>query len=125
MAQERKIGVFVCHCGGNISDYVDVERVRQAVAAEPGVVVARTQLFACSDAAQQEMIDDIKHAKLDGLVVASCAPSLHLHTFRSMASRAGLKSERSSRTVTDRTARAKRADGPILKWVMSSDDRGG
>jgi heterodisulfide reductase subunit A len=27
---------------------------------------------------------------LDGLVVASCAPSLHLHTFRGMAERAGL-----------------------------------
>ncbi len=60
MAQEPKIGVFVCHCGGNISDYVDVERVRQEAAAEPGVVIAQTQMFACSDAAQQEMIDDIK-----------------------------------------------------------------
>ncbi len=90
MAQERKIGVFVCHCGGNISDYVDVERVRQEAAAEPGVVIARTQMFACSDAAQQEMIDDIKTAGLDGLVVASCAPSLHMHTFRHMAERAGL-----------------------------------
>ncbi len=90
MAQDRKIGVFVCHCGGNISDYVDVERVRQEAAAETGVVIARTQMFACSDAAQQEMIDDIKSAGLNGLVVASCAPSLHLHTFRHMAERAGL-----------------------------------
>ena len=46
-------------------------------------------MFACSDAAQQEMIDDIKTAGLDGLVVASCAPSLHMHTFRGMAERAG------------------------------------
>ena len=23
----RRIGVYVCHCGGNISDYVDVEKV--------------------------------------------------------------------------------------------------
>jgi heterodisulfide reductase subunit A len=90
MAQERKIGVFVCYCGGNISDYVDAEKVREAAAREPGVVIARTQLFACSDASQQEMIDDIKTAGLDGLVVASCAPSLHMHTFRGMARRAGL-----------------------------------
>jgi heterodisulfide reductase subunit A2 len=90
MAQERRIGVFVCYCGGNISDYVDVEKVRAEVAAEPGVVVARTHMFACSDAAQLEMIDDIKSSRLDGLVVASCAPSLHLHTFRGMAERAGL-----------------------------------
>ena len=90
MAQERKIGVFVCYCGGNISDYVDVEKVREQVATEPGVVIAKTHMFTCSDAAQQEMIDDIKTAKLDGLVVASCASSLHRHTFRGMAERAGL-----------------------------------
>jgi heterodisulfide reductase subunit A len=90
MTQERRIGVFVCYCGGNISDYVDAEKVRAEIAGEPGVVVAKTHMFACSDAAQQEMIDDIKFARLDGLVVASCAPSLHLHTFRGMAERAGL-----------------------------------
>ena len=28
----EKIGVYICHCGGNISDYVDVERVRDSVA---------------------------------------------------------------------------------------------
>jgi heterodisulfide reductase subunit A len=90
MAHERRIGVFVCYCGGNISDYIDVEKVREEVAAESGVAIARTHMFTCSDAAQQEMIDDIQTAALDGLVVASCAPSLHMHTFRGMAERAGL-----------------------------------
>lgn len=23
---DRKIDVYICHCGGNISDYVDVEK---------------------------------------------------------------------------------------------------
>ncbi len=87
---ERRIGVYICHCGGNISDYLDVKQVRDAVANEPGVVVAKTTMFACSDAGQQEMIDDIKEKKLDGLVVASCSPKLHLLTFRGVAKRAGL-----------------------------------
>jgi heterodisulfide reductase subunit A len=47
-------------------------------------------MFTCSDAAQQEVIDDIRSKRLDGLVVASCSPKLHLYTFRSMAERAGL-----------------------------------
>ena len=38
---ERRVGVYVCHCGGNISDYVDVDQVVAAAQAEPGVVVAR------------------------------------------------------------------------------------
>ncbi|RJQ28408.1 MAG: CoB--CoM heterodisulfide reductase iron-sulfur subunit A family protein [Peptococcaceae bacterium] len=87
---DRRIGVYICHCGGNISDYVDVERVREAVQNEPGVVVARTAMFTCSDATQQEIVQDIREQNLDGLVVASCSPKLHLFTFRNAARRAGL-----------------------------------
>ncbi|MEA2030472.1 MAG: CoB--CoM heterodisulfide reductase iron-sulfur subunit A family protein [candidate division Zixibacteria bacterium] len=87
---ERRIGVYVCYCGGNISDYVEVEKVRDAIENEDGVIVAKTTMFACSDAAQQEMIDDINEHKLDGLVVASCSPTLHTFTFRGVAVRAGL-----------------------------------
>ena len=87
---ERRIGVFICHCGGNISDYVDVAKVRDAVKDEPGVVMAETSLFACSDGTQQDMIREIKEKNLDGLVVASCSPKLHLFTFRGVAKRADL-----------------------------------
>jgi heterodisulfide reductase subunit A2 len=87
---DRRLGVYVCHCGGNISDYVDVEAVREGIVAEDGVVVHATTLFACSDAAQQQMAADIVDKKLDGLVVASCSPQLHTATFRGVADRAGL-----------------------------------
>jgi heterodisulfide reductase subunit A len=87
---DRKIGVYICYCGGNISDYVDCEKVRDAIENEEGVAVAKTTMFACSDAAQQEMIDDIREQKLDAMVVASCSPTLHLFTFRGVAERAGL-----------------------------------
>ncbi len=87
---DRRIGVYICHCGGNISDYVDVEKVREGVVGDKGVVVCKTTMFACSDAAQEEMIEDIKTNNLDGVVIASCSPKLHLFTFRAMAERAGL-----------------------------------
>ncbi len=87
---ERRLGVYVCNCGGNISDYVDVERVVDAVQGEQGVVVARRAMFTCSDATQQEIETDIREQRLDGLVVASCSPKLHTFTFREVARRAGL-----------------------------------
>jgi heterodisulfide reductase subunit A len=87
---DRRIGVFICYCGGNISDVVDVEKVRNVAENEPGVVVARTHTFCCADADQQEIIESIHSEKLDGLVIASCSPKLHLLTFRSVAERAGL-----------------------------------
>ncbi len=86
----KKIGVFICHCGGNISDYVDVEEVRQKVAQEQGVVLARTNMFVCSDAAQEEIAEAIKDEGLEALVIASCSPKLHQETFRRLAQRAGL-----------------------------------
>jgi heterodisulfide reductase subunit A2 len=86
----RKVGVYVCHCGGNISDYVDVERVASEALGEEAVVVARSPMFACSEAGQQEIAEDIEKYGLDGLVVASCSPKLHTYTFRGVAARAGV-----------------------------------
>jgi len=86
----RRIGVYVCHCGGNISDYVDVEQVVEAVKDNADVVVVRYAMFTCSDATQQEIATDIADQQLDGLVVASCSPKLHTFTFRDVARRAGL-----------------------------------
>ncbi|HTQ10353.1 MAG TPA: CoB--CoM heterodisulfide reductase iron-sulfur subunit A family protein [Fimbriimonadaceae bacterium] len=90
MSEKRKIGVFICHCGGNISDFVDVEELRASIEEDPDVVVAKTTMFACSDSAQQEIAEAIEKEGLDGIVVASCSPKLHLYTFRGMAERAGL-----------------------------------
>lgn len=87
---KKKIGVYVCHCGGNISDYVDVEKVRQSVENEDGVFLAKTTMFACSDSNQRDMVDDIKNNELDGVIVASCSPKLHLTTFRNVCERACL-----------------------------------
>ena len=56
----------------------------------PGCALAKTFMFACSDASQQEMMEAIRTQQLDGIVIASCSPKLHLETFRVMAQRAGL-----------------------------------
>ncbi len=86
----KRIGVYICHCGTNIADTVDVKRVREVIAGEEGVVLARDVMFACADSSQKEIIEDIRREKLDGLVIASCSPKLHLFTFRSVAERAGM-----------------------------------
>ena len=92
MPEEKKprIGVYVCHCGGNISDYVDVEEVAKKLGEDPNVVVAKDLMFDCSDASQNEMIEDVKEKKLDRIVCAACSPKLHELTFRGTAKRAGL-----------------------------------
>ena len=86
----RKIGVYVCQCGGNIGDYVDVDKVVDEIKGDDDVVVARSAMFTCSDATQQEIVQDAQEQGLDALVVASCSPKLHTVTFRDVAKRAGM-----------------------------------
>jgi heterodisulfide reductase subunit A len=87
---EPRLAVYVCQCGGNIGDYVDVDRVIDAVKDSAGVCVARHAMFTCSDTNQQEMIRDVQEDQIDGMVVACCSPKLHTFTFRGVAERAGV-----------------------------------
>ena len=88
--EESKIGVYICHCGGNISDTVDVEKVREAVSKLEGVKVAKTYEYVCSDPGQEMIKEDIKKHGLNRIVVASCSPRMHLETFRQTVESAGL-----------------------------------
>jgi heterodisulfide reductase subunit A len=76
-----RIGVYICRCGGNISDVVDVERVAETARLIPGVAIAKVHTFVCSDPGQQTISNDILAQNLDRVVVASCSPFLHETTF--------------------------------------------
>lgn len=88
-ASGNRVGVYICYCGGNISDHVDVEAVCEKAKSLPGVAVSRTNMFMCSDPGQEMIVADLKSGAVDRVVVASCAPSLHESTFRNAISRAG------------------------------------
>lgn len=83
-----RIGVYICQCGGNISDVVDVERVVQVASRLDHVVVARQAPAMCSQAGQDLVTDDFRTERVDRVVIAACTPSLHEHTFRVAISRA-------------------------------------
>ena len=55
----QRIGVFVCWCGSNIAATVDVERVSQALAKEPGVVFSTNYQYMCSQTGQQMIQEKI------------------------------------------------------------------
>ncbi len=85
-----RIGVFTCWCGENIARTVDVERVADVVAAEPGVVCSLAFKYMCSEPGQSLLRRKIVEARLEALVIASCSPHMHLRTFRKAAAAAGL-----------------------------------
>jgi len=89
---ERRIGIYVCHCGLNIAATVDVKEVMEYAASLRGVSIARDYMFMCSDPGQELILSDIKEYRLNRVVVASCSPLLHERTFRRVCREAGIKS---------------------------------
>ncbi|MEM2930702.1 MAG: hydrogenase iron-sulfur subunit, partial [Thermoproteota archaeon] len=90
MAEEPRIGVFVCHCGKNIAGTVDVVKVAEYAKTLPNVVYSTHNLYTCSDAGQAEIKRIVKEHGLNRVVVAACSPKMHEPTFRACVSEAGL-----------------------------------
>ena len=85
-----RIGVFICHCGENISRTVDVERVAVEVGKMPGVAFSSDYKYMCSDPGQNLLKKAIQEQKLSHVVVAACSPRMHEKTFRKAVEAAGL-----------------------------------
>jgi heterodisulfide reductase subunit A len=85
-----RIGVYVCHCGTNISAKVDVAAVAKFAAGLSGVVISREYKYMCSDPGQELIKADIGEYGLDRVVVASCSPRMHEPTFRRALASGGL-----------------------------------
>jgi len=85
-----RIGFYICHCGHNIGSIVDCPAVAEHIGKLPGVVLSRDYKYMCSDPGQELIQQDIREHKLNRVVVASCSPLLHEHTFRTATERGGL-----------------------------------
>jgi heterodisulfide reductase subunit A len=85
-----RIGVFVCHCGINISGVVDVPGVRDYAASLPYVEYATDNLFTCSTDTQDIIAKVIQEKNLNRIVVAACTPKTHEPLFQETLVNAGL-----------------------------------
>ena len=85
-----RIGVFICHCGENISATVDCAKVAESIGKLKHVVLSIDYKYMCSDPGQTIIKDAIKENKLTGVVVSACSPRMHEPTFRRACAEAGL-----------------------------------
>jgi heterodisulfide reductase subunit A len=86
----ERVGVYVCHCGSNISKTVAVADVAEWAGQQPNVEVSRHYEFMCSSLGQQLIEEDIAEQGLTRVVVAACSPHMHEKTFRGACERGGL-----------------------------------
>ena len=88
--EEPRIGVFVCNCGINIGGIADVPAVAAYARGLGHVVYTEEPLFACSQDAQDKMVEIIREQKLNRIVVAACTPRTHEPLFQETIRNAGL-----------------------------------
>lgn len=88
--EEPRIGVFVCHCGINIANTVDVVDVMNYARNLPNVIVAEHNLYTCSQDTQSLISKMIKENNLNRVVIASCTPRTHEPLFQETLRETGL-----------------------------------
>ena len=88
--EPSRVGVFICHCGSNISSVVDVERVVARTRELPDVIIAENNTYTCADDTQKLIKERIVEHRLNRVVVASCTPRTHEPIFRDTLRDAGL-----------------------------------
>jgi len=85
-----RIGVFICHCGPNISKVVDIEALLEYTKDLPDVVFCVDYEYACSDSAQRQIQQQISENNINRVVVAACTPKTHEQVFQDSMTRVGL-----------------------------------
>ncbi len=87
---DRKIGVYICECGPNIAEKVDIAKVIEAVSSLNDVSVVERYKLLCSEDGKRFLVDQIKKHGLTHLVVAACSPREHQKTFMEVCENAGI-----------------------------------
>ena len=88
--ERPRIGVFICRCGINIADVVDIEAVKEFAATLPYVEYVADNLYSCSQDTQEAMTKVIRENNLNRVVVAACTPKTHEALFQETLINAGL-----------------------------------
>ena len=87
---EKKIGVYICECGPNIAEKIDIDKVIDAVSHLDDVTVVDRYKLLCSSDGKKFLEEQIKKQGITHLVVAACSPKQHEQTFMEVCENAGI-----------------------------------
>ena len=89
---EKKLNValFLCKCGANIADFVDLKEVEAAFNGNGKTMLVETYDLLCSPAGKKSMRESLLKSKPDVVVVAACSPKMHEKTFQAVLTDAGM-----------------------------------
>ncbi|MFW9772015.1 MAG: FAD-dependent oxidoreductase [Candidatus Thorarchaeota archaeon] len=85
-----RIGVFICHCGSNIADFVDVEKIAEEIQTIQDIIYVERNLYTCSEESQRSIQEAIEKYDLNRVIIAACTPRTHLPLFQATCAKVGL-----------------------------------
>lgn len=90
MKDDIRVGVFLCQCGGQISNVISNSRIEKAIKKIPMVNFVSTSDFPCSKTGLRQIQSAIKDYDLNRVVIAGCSPRLMEQVFSKTVAEAGL-----------------------------------
>jgi len=84
------IGVYVCECGPNIKDRVDLDKVIETISSLENVKIVKKYSLLCSNDGKAFLEEEIRKEELTHLVIAACSPKEHETTFMNVCRKAGM-----------------------------------
>jgi heterodisulfide reductase subunit A2 len=85
-----RVGVYICECGPNVKEAVDIGQVETFASGLENVVLTKSFNLLCSEEGKNLIEGDIKNHRLSNVVIAACTPKEHEITFRKVLRKAGL-----------------------------------
>jgi heterodisulfide reductase subunit A len=89
-AMPERTGVYVCECGPNIRDAIDLDDLCRFAQGRRTVVHTRKCSILCSDESKRIIASDIQEHGLSRIVIAACSPREHEATFKKVLESAGM-----------------------------------
>ena len=87
---DYKIGVYVCECGPNIGEKIDIDEVVNKIGLIDEVAIVKKYSLLCSVDGKKYLESEIKKNNLTHLVVAACSPKQHDKTFMEVCEKSGI-----------------------------------
>ncbi len=85
-----RVGVYICSCGTNISENLDIDELVKFSSGLETVAYAKSHGLLCSEEGKSFLAEDIIRQKPDRVVIAACTPKEHEKTFRNVLQKAGV-----------------------------------
>ncbi len=87
---EKKSIVFLCNCGNNISDFMELDALSQWAANREDVLLVERHNLLCSPDGRKHFQEVLQEHDAERVIIGACSPKMHEKTFQTLAEELGI-----------------------------------